>query len=199
MFASRNVGMLKPDNNNEHFIDRDGHAFWFVLEYHRKGRLPPLPPASPGCCSSFLSAQAVMDELEYFLIPIPSTEQRAFVYSEDVVACNVDAVVNMLLDVINHARAIYVSWVHINFPASEIASFSTSPNIPEIYNRARPFALYGNLLYQFREEIERYLKNRVSGLKFILEIRGGKVQLNLYIEEFLPKENVIAKTVLNDV
>ncbi|CAG8489875.1 10841_t:CDS:2 [Diversispora eburnea] len=37
MFHPRNQAMLHPTNGNEYFIDRNGYAFHFVMEYYRTG------------------------------------------------------------------------------------------------------------------------------------------------------------------
>jgi hypothetical protein len=39
MFHPRNQAMLHPVNGNEYFIDRNGHAFHYILEYYRTGNI----------------------------------------------------------------------------------------------------------------------------------------------------------------
>src|SRR5436190_16880224 len=48
MFHPRNQAMLHPINGNEYFIDRNGHAFHYIMEYYRTGNIvwrpsPELP------------------------------------------------------------------------------------------------------------------------------------------------------------
>ncbi|CAG8690010.1 11537_t:CDS:2 [Rhizophagus irregularis] len=48
MFHPRNQAMLHPVNGNEYFIDRNGHAFHYIMEYYRTGNIvwrpsPELP------------------------------------------------------------------------------------------------------------------------------------------------------------
>jgi hypothetical protein len=48
MFHPRNQAMLHPVNGNEYFIDRNGHAFHYIMEYYRTGNIvwrpsPDLP------------------------------------------------------------------------------------------------------------------------------------------------------------
>ena len=33
MFNSRNQDLLKPENENEYFFDRNGYAFHYILEF----------------------------------------------------------------------------------------------------------------------------------------------------------------------
>ncbi|CAJ0628091.1 8093_t:CDS:2 [Entrophospora sp. SA101] len=62
MFQERNKELLNPINsdneNNEYFIDRNGKAFHYVLEYYRNGE--------------------ILREFDYFQIPIPNTIQNAY-------------------------------------------------------------------------------------------------------------------------
>ncbi|CAG8813362.1 1371_t:CDS:1, partial [Racocetra fulgida] len=39
MFHPRNKEMLHPTNGNEYFIDRNGYAFHYVMEYYRTGSI----------------------------------------------------------------------------------------------------------------------------------------------------------------
>ncbi|CAG8637351.1 7412_t:CDS:2, partial [Ambispora gerdemannii] len=39
MFAERNKALLHQTNNNEYFIDRNGHAFYYILEFYRTGKI----------------------------------------------------------------------------------------------------------------------------------------------------------------
>ncbi|CAG8543167.1 556_t:CDS:2 [Paraglomus occultum] len=53
MFHPRNQELLRPveGTTNEFFFDRDGHAFYYIMEFYRTGTIswhpPPDPPATP--------------------------------------------------------------------------------------------------------------------------------------------------------
>ncbi|CAG8576638.1 10407_t:CDS:2, partial [Racocetra fulgida] len=76
----KNPEALKPvkPGSNEYFIDRNGHAFYFILEYYRTGEI--LWGDEIFESKEFkefpVTKRAIELEIEYFKIPI-DTEKRA--------------------------------------------------------------------------------------------------------------------------
>ncbi|CAI2171799.1 5898_t:CDS:2 [Funneliformis geosporum] len=56
-------------NKNEYFIDRNGYAFRYVLEYYRTGQILWTTSNEPGGCYNGVSRKEMILELEYFQIP----------------------------------------------------------------------------------------------------------------------------------
>ncbi|RIB05215.1 hypothetical protein C2G38_617895 [Gigaspora rosea] len=59
MFHPRNKEMLHPTNGNEYFIDRNGYAFYYIMEYYRTGSIvwsPALETSSDYSSSQPLSS-----------------------------------------------------------------------------------------------------------------------------------------------
>ncbi|RIA99060.1 hypothetical protein C1645_800782 [Glomus cerebriforme] len=64
MFHPRNQTMLHPVNGNEYFFDRNGHAFYYIMEYYRTGSIvwrpsPELPFENTATSSSNSSTTTV--------------------------------------------------------------------------------------------------------------------------------------------
>ncbi|KAG9285935.1 hypothetical protein G9A89_000155 [Geosiphon pyriformis] len=69
MFSDRNSKLLHPRNGNEFFIDRNGQAFHFILEYYFTGRITWSP--STIVAGSTITKQELDEELDYFQILNP--------------------------------------------------------------------------------------------------------------------------------
>ncbi|CAG8484708.1 6134_t:CDS:2 [Cetraspora pellucida] len=63
MFQERNKALLKPTNENEYFIDRDGYLFRHILQFYRKSKII-LPESDPA-----VTRRDLEDECDYFQIP----------------------------------------------------------------------------------------------------------------------------------
>ncbi|RIA82504.1 BTB/POZ protein [Glomus cerebriforme] len=59
--------MIQPTNGNEYFIDRDGPSFRYILQYYRNNGKINWPNSN-----QLVSTEDLMDELNYFQIPIPT-------------------------------------------------------------------------------------------------------------------------------
>ncbi|CAG8571224.1 1668_t:CDS:2 [Ambispora leptoticha] len=66
MFHQQNRSFLRPTNGNEYFLDRNGYAFRYILEYYRTGVI--IWPEYP---SAFVSREELTIEFFYFEISVP--------------------------------------------------------------------------------------------------------------------------------
>ena len=76
MFSPENEALLKPayPGGNEYFIDRNGHAFYFIMEFYRTGEITWSDNISS--TKEFPVTKRALDlEIEYFQIPL--AEKRA--------------------------------------------------------------------------------------------------------------------------
>src|SRR6185312_5922889 len=73
MFQTRNAALLHPTNENEYFIDRDGHVFRHILQFYRTGELHYSDDPSQNTCSSVhctITKKEIDTEVDYFQIPV---------------------------------------------------------------------------------------------------------------------------------
>src|SRR5437899_1865332 len=72
MFHIRNSALLHPTNGNEHFIDRDGHVFRYILQFYRTGELHFPEDVSPNNTNPHCSItkRELETEIDYFQIPV---------------------------------------------------------------------------------------------------------------------------------
>ncbi|CAG8576659.1 3351_t:CDS:2 [Ambispora leptoticha] len=82
MFHERNSALLHPTNGNEYFIDRDGHLFWYIIQFYRTGKIywPDERSSSNNCATTLslhhhhnqipISRESLEDEMDYFQIPL---------------------------------------------------------------------------------------------------------------------------------
>ncbi|CAG8512793.1 4940_t:CDS:2 [Ambispora gerdemannii] len=68
MFAERNQALLKPKNGNEYFFDRNGRAFYYIMEYYRTGKLSFPTHADNNSSGLRVSRSEIESELDYFQI-----------------------------------------------------------------------------------------------------------------------------------
>ncbi|CAI2173234.1 5572_t:CDS:2 [Funneliformis geosporum] len=76
MFDPANTAMLKPTypNGNEYFIDRNGHVFYYIMEFYRNGDVlldeRTFKITLPYHDETLISGQILRREFDYFQIPI---------------------------------------------------------------------------------------------------------------------------------
>ncbi|KAG9307088.1 hypothetical protein G9A89_016916 [Geosiphon pyriformis] len=80
-----------PSNRDEHFFDRNGHAFHYILEYYRTGRITfPRDDVNSGGRGVALDRE-IFNELEYFEI-LPAN----IPHQNKALAIRIDQLVNFL-------------------------------------------------------------------------------------------------------
>ncbi|CAG8460613.1 1253_t:CDS:2 [Paraglomus occultum] len=178
MFQARNDELSHPTNNNEYFIDRDGHVFRYVLQYYRTGKIIYPDRYS----SSGISKEELLIELDFFQIPIPRLEDdededgaessREPNYADIQYATALD---QFVLDVQNFFRQ----------------RLSDGDLIAEITVRRDKYfphdhlPRYGRLPYLFCEafgdEICNYLTNELTGVKASLRPSQDRFLLKLWV------------------
>jgi len=113
MFSPENETLLKPayPGGNEYFIDRNGHAFYFIMEFYRTGEITWNEDISSS--KEFPVTKRALDlEIEYFQIPL--AEKRAERNLQKTVTI-IDELISSLETLINEAMSRYVTEVDFGF------------------------------------------------------------------------------------
>ncbi|CAJ0628930.1 11557_t:CDS:2 [Entrophospora sp. SA101] len=198
MFADRNKCLLRPINDNEYFIDRNGYVFYYIIEFYRTGKIfwkehnsnhlrllqqnkhkdinhsgaiTATTPIIPD--AKLITREELEEELHYFQIPLSciwtSLKQRAISYK-------IDLFVEALRDVYFEILSEFETKVEIKFRRNKlqphIVTFSSDSSdliCKLILNIINPFESCGyTLLDKFGTEIGCYLKNTIPDLHWEL-------------------------------
>ncbi|CAG8476725.1 11292_t:CDS:2 [Funneliformis mosseae] len=189
MFQQRNHALLHPMNDNEYFIDRNGRAFHYILEFYRTGEI-----LWPNCgdddgeslstakiCCALVTRKELSKELDYFQIPIPKEKSISpdnfNINVEDeykILAIKLDGFVKSLLESICLARQDYQNVLNVKFydrlPTKDAPkSIHFQPNIDKLL---RPYVGSGYfMLEMFSKPIETRIKSCLPGIRWSLDKR----------------------------
>ncbi|CAG8498998.1 15357_t:CDS:2 [Cetraspora pellucida] len=114
LFDLKNAEPPKPiyPGGNEYFIDRNGHAFYYILEYYRTGEI--LWDDEISKSKEFpVTKRAIELEIEYFKIPINSEKRAARNLHQGVTV--IDKFCEKLIPFINEAINRFISKVEVEY------------------------------------------------------------------------------------
>ncbi|CAG8724880.1 43709_t:CDS:2 [Gigaspora margarita] len=190
LFDSQNPEALKPihPNGNEYFIDRNGHAFYCILEYYRTGEV--LWSDDIKSKEFPVSKHALELEIEYFKIPIHSEKRVARNLQQGVTI--IDKFCDGLIRFINEAINRFVTKVNVTY-----RSYGSIPGVS-------PFDNYenGKWFVEFEKQghgllnnekivsaIEKRLKNHFPSIKVTTE--RGIDYITLIMEDYLDMDSLV--------
>ncbi|CAG8713912.1 2066_t:CDS:2 [Dentiscutata heterogama] len=189
LFNPKNPEAIKPiyPGGNEYFIDRNGHAFYCILEYYRTGQVL--------WSDEFIKSKefpvpkhALELECEYFKIPIYSEKGAARNLQQNVTI--IDKFCEGLIRFVNEAMNRFITKVKVAYRV-----YGSAPS-------AQPFTNYekGNWYVEFEKQghgllsnervvsaIEKRLKNHFPSIKVKVERLSDT--MTLIMEDYLDMDS----------
>ncbi|CAG8603175.1 2045_t:CDS:2, partial [Acaulospora morrowiae] len=159
MFSERNQEMLHPVNGNEYFIDRNGRAFHYIMEFYRTGKHTWDPDIGHQHLKSesnsieclVVTKKELDEELDYFQIPIPNILQLREFYID--LAKDIGKIVTVTSDLIYEAIKRLESQIIIIFSPFTVKFGKKGP--PEVLS---PLPRVQKIFEIFGEEINEQLQ-----------------------------------------
>ncbi|RGB29731.1 hypothetical protein C1646_311059 [Rhizophagus diaphanus] len=174
MFQERNREMLHPKNGNEYFIDRNGYAFRYILEFYRNGKILWSDRAEKNLVA--VTREELDQEIDYFQLPI---KDAAVTSGELTVASKVDAFVAALKKVVHIAinqLQTEIQMAITDFGTIEELEWYPAQGQSEIIaDIMKPFNMVGFvILRHFGDAIERHIKSEIPEFSWRCEFYNCK-------------------------
>ncbi|CAG8520557.1 4325_t:CDS:2 [Paraglomus occultum] len=199
MFHERNKFMLHPISGNEHFIDRDGLLFQYVMKFYRTGKVPRLDEIITPVP---ISQEELDEELDFFMIPrnkpVRVKPAKRVHVRDSIISSQLAAFINALRQIISILFLQFKEEFLINrhFPIGIQLTFYERKKVrifiiappsglkSRIEKIIQPFEGIGFCLLEgFAEDVERYFEDSITGIEWdCIERRkylehGGMVKL----------------------
>ncbi|GBC02156.1 hypothetical protein RclHR1_04490002 [Rhizophagus clarus] len=173
MLKDENLSMLKLENGNELFLDRNGRAFHYILEYYRTGKFlwrdyahyeQTSDDISRGCCASMITKEEIESEIDFFQLKI---ELPSIIEKPDPRVEMLNKFIKVMESFISTAKGIYIYKISITFPCHDRESFFLEPKIKLLDEIIQPFSDCGfRILQKYGEKIGIYLEENDNKLKW---------------------------------
>jgi hypothetical protein len=174
MFQERNREMLHPKNGNEYFIDRNGYAFRYILEFYRNGKILWSDRADKNLVA--VTREELDQEIDYFQLPVKDVAVSS---GELAVASKVDAFVAALKKVIHIAinqLQTEIQMAITDFGTIEELEWYPAQGQSEIIaDIMKPFNMVGFVIIKhFGDAIERHIKSEIPEFSWRCEFYNCK-------------------------
>lgn len=160
MFSERNKMTLKSDDNKTYFIDRNGYAFYYIMEFYRTGKIlwPGEIKNQESNMMKLVTIQQLELEIEYFQIPVD--DDLSLIYKS--AANGVDEIISSLIRMIKIHLGNYGNLIHMSIERSSIQLFQYNQPKLELLIPASHSALFFKILNSNDKSIENYLQTKFS-------------------------------------
>ncbi|CAG8535403.1 3236_t:CDS:2 [Ambispora leptoticha] len=166
MFQDRNEALLHPISGNEYFIDRNGLAFHYILEYYRTGKiLWPKNNNSSSVAKDMITTEELQQEFDYFQIPSTFTDLSQ---AHKSAASLLDEFITSLKDSAYEPISRFHTGIELIFYRDgSIPSIIPKFDLPSISSIQWRFKLEGfQMLELFGEEIEFHMRAALTDFNF---------------------------------
>ncbi|CAH1763422.1 3672_t:CDS:2 [Entrophospora sp. SA101] len=217
MFQGRNQTLLHPINGNEYFIDRNGRAFHYVLEFYRTGDViwpndDEFLSSNMSCsCCQLVTRQELIREFDYFQIPTKKEMIPSNIDDSKSLAIKLDGFVTNLIESYYIARQNYQTNLSIKF-YDRLPTIKLEPKSIPIHSEPRidrlmkPYLSSGYyILEMFSKFIETYIKMMIPDLRWSLDKRfkyepePSYYELKITSGKVLDKDEILKYSVLKNV
>ncbi|CAG8601969.1 1490_t:CDS:2 [Cetraspora pellucida] len=149
MFQDRNRTIVHAIDGNEYFIDRNGHAFRYILEFYRNGEIvwPNENFLENDTNSTYVSRCELLKEFDYFQIPFEIPEALP---TSQMLAKRFDNFINALLECSFDIKFSFRTYMSIKFYDYSISGeenhptmLVVNPYIDSAYKKLKPFESCG--------------------------------------------------------
>ncbi|RIA83531.1 BTB/POZ protein [Glomus cerebriforme] len=204
-----NEKMVKFENENEIFLDRNGRAFHYILEFYRTNKFlwrdhehyeQTPEDISRGCCANMITKEEMKAEIDFFQLNIELSSPPPVIEKPDPRAEMLNKFIGVMESFISTAKGLYVHKINITFPCYDKDSFFIEPKIKMLVDIIYPFFDSGyRLLEKYGKDIGIYLEENDNELKWECNTCGkGWVEAKCIVKIEI-KEGVISSIIANSV
>ncbi|CAG8549169.1 14384_t:CDS:2, partial [Ambispora leptoticha] len=209
---------IEENETNELFYNRDGHLFWYILQFYRTGRIHlPLANSSSPClsCGQPTFLEHLKREFEYFRMPFSEPIENRKLASSDImeslIASRVDEFLNVLKKVFMEVIIANETKVEITFSVKKTPpevrigkerSIMKSYLYENICKMVAPFSESAiKILDMFNDEIGQHMRENLPGLTWRVDSNFSQeignfhnIRMQYQSEGVLIREAIIASS-----
>ncbi|CAI2168842.1 12050_t:CDS:2 [Funneliformis geosporum] len=196
MFKEENLQMCKLENGNEVFLDRNGHAFHYILEFYRTRKLLWSDHLH------YITKEEIESEIDFFQLPIELPLPPPVVEKPDSRIEALNELIGVFESLISTAKGIYIHKLDLTFPCYDKDGFFMEPRIKRLVDIVQQFSDSAfHLLHKFGERIGSYLKENDNELKWELSINdlgwhNAKCIINIEIDAQYDESLIIDNSII---
>ncbi|CAG8518689.1 7101_t:CDS:2 [Ambispora gerdemannii] len=205
MFNERNAALLHPTKEGEYFIDRDGTAFKYIMQYYRDGKIS----WRDFCDRDYnqhipqITRRELEKELDYYQIPKSVLNVPPSVVVSEQVDEFIAILKDVIYDLIRHMRNEWTLEFYKNVNGSSTTHSMKLHSLSTVRRHAEFFDLAGYEIFDmFGEEIRRHLEKEIPNLCCTITREDfnhlPKYRFHITIDNKLSRATILSETCLSE-